>query len=78
MSKSLVFVLHNQNPQYNRDDQSLIPSIRPQTSNSTTAHAIDPGKDETNLSLITDEDFILADILERSAIEEETPSISSI
>jgi hypothetical protein len=72
VSKLLLF-LQNQTPECNREDQSLITSNRPQTN--STAQTTDPGKDETNLSLITDEDFILADILERSAIDEENPSI---
>ena len=33
-----------------------------------------PDTHESTVSLITDEDFILADILERSAIDEENPS----
>jgi hypothetical protein len=41
----------------------------------TTNPEIQSWQDESTLSLITDEDFILADILERSANEEPDTSI---
>lgn len=41
----------------------------------TTNPEIQSWQDESTLSLITDEDFILADILERSANEEQHTSI---
>jgi hypothetical protein len=61
----------------NLHEKNEIPNISSAVNSNpiTTNPEIQSWPDESTLSLITDEDFILADILERSANEEQHTSI---